>query len=112
MFFDVDNVLGIKLLQWNMEYDNYNGIWVIEIKDETQLRIEFLPPNNDSKKCLKKSLNSFVYIVTYRNQLEVALLKLDVCFEIRRERFLWIQQRNWNDGKNLPHNANLLINIA
>ena len=25
---------------------------------ETQLKIEFLPPNNDSKKCLEKSLLS------------------------------------------------------
>ena len=23
------------------------------------------------------------------------------CFEIRSEGFLWIQQRNWMDGKNL-----------
>ena len=27
---------------------------------ETQLRIEFLPPNNGSKKCLEKSLDSNV----------------------------------------------------
>ena len=25
-------------------------------------------------------------------------------FEIRREGFFWIQQRNWKDGKNLPQN--------
>ena len=89
----MDNVLGIELLQWNMEYDNYNGIWVIEIKDETQLRIEFLPPNNDSKKCLKKSLNSFVYIVTYRINWKLlfwnwtSVLKLDVkdSFEYNNE---------------------------
>ena len=48
MFFDVDNVLGIELSPWNMEYDNCNGIWVIEINDETQFRIKFLPPNNGS----------------------------------------------------------------
>ena len=51
-----NNVPGIELLQWNMEHGNYNGIWVIEIKDETQLSIEFLPPNNGNKKCLKKYL--------------------------------------------------------
>ena len=51
-----NNVPGIELLQWNMEHGNYNGIRVIEIKDETQLSIEFLPPNNGSKKCLKKYL--------------------------------------------------------
>ena len=39
MFFDVDNVLGTELLSWNMEYGNYNGIWVIEINYETQFRI-------------------------------------------------------------------------
>ena len=49
-----DNALGIELwqLQWNINY--WNG------KDgrlsfETQLKIAFLPPNNGSKKSLKKS---------------------------------------------------------
>ena len=47
-------------------FDNCNEIWVSEmIKDgglsfETQLRIEFLPPNNGSKKWLEKSLDSIV----------------------------------------------------
>ena len=58
MFFDVDNVLGTELLSWNMEHGNYSGIWVIEINYETQFSIEFLPPNNGSKKCLKKSLHA------------------------------------------------------
>ena len=29
-------------------------------------------------------------------------------FEIRREGFLWIQLRNWNPGKDLHYNINLL----
>ena len=59
-------------------------------------------------------MNSFVYIVTYWNQLEVAPLKnLPSTLEIRREGSLWIQQRNWNHGKNLRYNIKLLyINIA
>ena len=61
MFFDVDNVLGIELSSWNMEYDNCNEIWVIEINDETQFRIKFLPPNNSSRKCMKKSLRRTSY---------------------------------------------------
>ena len=28
---------------------------------ETQLKIEFLPPNNGSKKCLEKSLQSQIF---------------------------------------------------
>ena len=50
-----NNVPGIELLQWNMEHGNYNGIWVIEIKDETQLSIEFLPPNNGNKNAWKNT---------------------------------------------------------
>ena len=40
------------------------------------------------------------------HQLEVAPKSfLPSCFEIRRQRFLWIQQRNWKNGKNLPYNT-------
>ena len=59
MLFQLDNVLRIEL-------DSCNGIWVIEmIKDGgssfvTQLKIEFLPLNNCSKKCLEKSLLIYV----------------------------------------------------
>ena len=42
-------------------------------------------------------MNSFVYIVKYKNQLDVTSL----------------QKRNWKHGLNLPCNINLLcINIA
>ena len=59
-------------------------------------------------------LNYFVYTVRSKNELEVsqlknrfflAVLKLDV-------KDFWIQQRNWKDGKNLPYNVNIYINIA
>ena len=52
--FLVGNVLGIELY-------SCNGIYIEMIKDrglslETQLKTEFLTPNNGSKKCLEKSL--------------------------------------------------------
>ena len=53
--FLVDNVLGIKLqqLQWNMSYWNEKDG---RLSFESQLKIDFLPSNNDSRKCLEKSL--------------------------------------------------------
>ena len=53
--FLVDNVLGIELqqLQWNMTYWNEKDE---SLSFETQLKVEFLPPNKGSKKCLEKSL--------------------------------------------------------
>ena len=64
------NVLGIEL-------NNCNGIRVIEmIKDgelifQTQLKPEFLPPNDGSKKCSEKSL-----IYSYISVFKSFLLKL------------------------------------
>ena len=53
--FLVDNVSGIKLqqLQWNMSYWNEKDG---RLSFESQLKIDFLPSNNDSRKCLEKSL--------------------------------------------------------
>ena len=50
-------------------------------------------------------MNSFVYIVTYRKQLEVAPLKnlfFLAVFESRREGFLWKQQEIESMGKTFP----------
>ena len=32
---------------------------------ETQLKIEFLPPSNGSKKCLEKPMNSIPFMVVW-----------------------------------------------
>ena len=52
-----------------------------ELSFETRLKIEFLPPNNGSKKCLEKSLYiCFLYSGCYV-QIETALIK---------------KKKNWN----------------
>ena len=76
--FLVDNVLRIALrqLQWNMSYWNGKDG---KLSFQTQLKITFLPQNNSSKKCLKKSLQITRYIWTTHLSSRLAKYKKILC---------------------------------